>query len=150
MVTLAALLLWLTLLVAPETPIGGAIHRWTVAKPAARLNRITRGQVLFVLLLVTGASLVGWLIGHEAGRLMAMGLPELAIWATMFEVTAYLDTIAAIVTAASAMRFAGIKARVRAVFTPRRPMARAPRARPRRVEPANDDEDSWAGRAMAS
>ena len=147
-VIFAALAVWFTLLAAPETPIGRAIHLWAVAKPAARLNRITRGQILFVLLLATGASLVGWLIGHEAVRMMAMGLPDVLAWATMFEVTAYLDAITAIVTAASAARFGGVKAWVQRVFTPRG-RVRAPRTQRSRPEPANDDEDSWGAMLAA-
>ena len=139
MAMFVALALWCTLLLAPETPIGRAIARWTVTKPAARLNRITRGQVMLVVLMASGVGLLTWLIGHEAVRLMAMGTPELAVWATTFEVTAYLDAFAAIVAAASAARFGMIRAWVRSVVT-RRP-AREHRARRTRAA-ANDDEDS--------
>ncbi|URW75687.1 hypothetical protein M9980_00155 [Sphingomonas donggukensis] len=143
MVTAAAMMLWAILCLAPQTPIGRALHRWTVAAPAARLNRITRGQVLLAMLLVSGASLVGWLIGHEAVRLIAMGLPDLAGIVATFEVTAYLDALAAIVTAASAARFGAVRTWLATVFRPRRATSRTPRtaSRPVSKATANDDED---------
>lgn len=145
-IMVAALALWCTLLIAPDTPIARAIRGWTVVRPAARLNRVTRGQVLLVLLLVSGASLIVWLMGHEAVRMMAMSLPELATWITMFEVTAYLDALAAIVAAASTARFGAVRLWLGTVLRRRPATPRARRTKPGVRIAANDAED---GRGLA-
>ena len=149
MLIFAALTIWFTMVVASETPIGRSCHRWTVDKPARQLNRVTRGHVIFVVLLVSGFSLVGWLLGHEATRLMAMGLPDVLAMATMFEVTAYLDAIAAIVAAASAGKLGTTRTWIRSML-PRRRGSRAPRVHCPTREAANDDSDKPAPLRLAA
>lgn len=150
MVIFAVLTIWFAILVAPETPIGRAFQRWTIEKPARQLNRVTRGHLIFVVLLASGVSLVGWLIGHEAVRMMAMGLPDLLAMATMLEVTAYLDAIAAIIVAASTARSGAIKAWIRSIALPRRTGSRAPRTRRPTREAANDASDEPAPLGIAA
>jgi hypothetical protein len=135
--------LWSLVLLAPETPIGRFLRRALVVAPAARLSRITRGEVLLVLLLVGGIGIVGALLGQEGVRLLSMGAPELASFLTAFEITAYLDALAAVVALYSTTNLRTLKARVVALL-PRKANPRSARARrtarPARDGAANDDE----------
>lgn len=140
--------MWLIVLLAPATPIGRALSDWLVVRPAARLSRIGRGHVLLTLAIFTGAAVLVWAVGHESVRLMAMALPDAVAWVTMFEVTAYLDALAVIVTAASATRITGLATWIRGSRA-RRPVARARRRTRRTPRPAaaNDDDDGAVGQA---
>lgn len=139
--TIALLAAWLTMLIAPETPIGCFLHRALVEMPAARLSRITRGQILLTLLLITMIGGLVWLIGRESVGLMSMSAPEITSGIMTFEVTTWLDVVTAAVMVASATRLRGIGRQVRAMLTrrPQAPRARKTR-RPSRATPANDDE----------
>ena len=146
-ILVALLLTWGALMLAGDTPAGRALRRMLVDAPAARLSRVTRGHVTLAILVFGGTGLLIAVLGHEAARFLAMGLPEFAGWVTMFEVTAYLDAAVAVVTAVSMTRIAEIKAWLRTLPSPRRPRSRAPRhqraARGVR-KPSNDDEPGWA------
>ncbi len=146
-IVVALLLTWGALAMAGDTPVGRAMRGLLVERPAARLARIARGHVMLAVLLFGGTGLIVAVLGHEAARFLAMGLPELASWVTMFEVTAYLDAAVAVVTAVTMTRFAGLKAWLRTFRLPGRPRARAPR-RQRTTQaarkPVNDDGPGWA------
>lgn len=143
----ALVLIWGAVALAGDTPTGRTLRRAFVEWPAVRLSRITRGHVALAVVLFGGTGLIVAVLGHEAARFLAMGLPELASWMTMFEVTAYLDAAIAVVTAVSATRIAGLKSWLRTLPSIRRPRDRAPRC-PRTAQairkPANDDEPGWA------
>ncbi|KQN19580.1 hypothetical protein ASE86_14090 [Sphingomonas sp. Leaf33] len=146
-VVVALLLTWGALALAGDTPAGRALRRMLVDRPAARLSRITRGHVTLAIVLFGGTGLIVAVLGHEGARIIAMGLPELASWITMFEVTAYLDAAVAVVTAVSMTRIAGLRAWVRTLPLPGRARGRAPRRQrtaQRLRKPANDDEPGWA------
>ncbi|WP_294297317.1 hypothetical protein [uncultured Sphingomonas sp.] len=145
-ILVALLLTWAALTVAGDTPAGRALRRILVDWPAERLSRITRGHVTLSILVFGGTGLLVAVLGHEAARFLAMGLPELASWITMFEVTAYLDAAVAVVTAVTATRFAGVKAWLRTLPHSKRPRNRAPRQRPAQGvrKASNDDEPGWA------
>ncbi|MFD1788383.1 hypothetical protein ACFSC3_12450 [Sphingomonas floccifaciens] len=146
-IIVAMLLTWAALALAGETPAGRLMRGLLVDRPAARLSRITRGHVTLAVLMFGGTGLLVAVLGHEAARVLAMGLPEFAGWVTMFEVTAYLDAAVAVITAVSVTRVAGIKAWLRTLPLPGRARTRAPR-RQRTAQamrkPANDDEPGWA------
>lgn len=146
-IVVALLLTWGALVLAGDTPAGRTLRQMLVDWPAARLSRITRGHVTLAIVLFGGTALLVAVLGHEGARIIAMGLPELASWITMFEVTAYLDGAIAVITAVSAARITGVKAWLRTLPLPGRARGRAPRRR-RTVQamrkPANDDEPGWA------
>lgn len=134
------LALWVTLLVSGDTPIGRMLRFCMIEAPARRLNLVTRGQVIVALALAAVGGGLAWLLGGEGLRLIGMAAPEVAMWLTAFEVSVWVDALAAVALAASTMRFGAARAWLAAW----RPQARrAPRARrPRRpTAPANDDED---------
>lgn len=131
--------LWLTRVIAPDTPIGQFLHRWTVVAPAARLAAIRPGQVLLAVLVVAVVATSVLVIGEEATRLIGTATPEIAGWITMFEVTSCLDALVAVVSASSIWRFCRVP---KALRLPRRRAAgRERRSRPSRPSAANDAED---------
>jgi hypothetical protein len=146
MIVLTALALWLLLLTAPKTPIGRFLYQMLVAAPATRLGRITRGQMLLVLLLCIGSTAIVWLMGGEALRLLGMAVPDVAMWVTTFEITTYLDVVAALAMAASTMRAQLLVRRLRDALPYKacRPGKRAARSRrirhPARAKADNDDD----------
>ncbi|MDB5679897.1 hypothetical protein [Sphingomonas bacterium] len=137
---LGALLgLWLALWVASDTPIGRTLQHWMVERPAARLSRISRGQVLLILTLTGVAVALIWLLENDGRMLIAMGLPDVLSLAVAIDAASLLDLALVAVIAVSTIR-------VRAVVNWLRPRAtRRPRARSIRVRrarpPANDDEE---------
>ncbi len=146
-IMVAVLLIWGALALAGDTPVGRMLRRVLIDAPATRLSRITQGHVTLAIVLFGGTGLLVAVLGHEAAHFLAMGLPELASWITMFEVTAYLDAAIAVVTAVSMTRISGFKAWLRTIPIPGRPRNRAPRQRRTAQgvrKPANDDEPGWA------
>ena len=143
MVATILLGLWLTMTVAPATPIARVLGTWMVEKPAAWLARLTRGHIVVTVtaFLVVWAA-ASWLDGELLGFL-GMGTPDMVAWAVTFDIATYADVAAAIVLASSTMRMRGLASRV--VNAVRRPAARHRRARkglrPPRPTPSNDDED---------
>lgn len=150
-VVAGCLLVWLAMALSAETPVGNALRRVLVERPAAWLAAIRRGQVAVFLLVFGGTGLVALALGHEAARGFAMVLPEIAGWSTMIEVSLWVDAAVAVAAALT-------NGRVRAVRTwislrlPRR-RARAARTRSRRTRPsaaANDDDDPAVATACAA
>ncbi|MBQ1500845.1 MAG: hypothetical protein IIZ38_21245 [Sphingomonas sp.] len=141
---IAALLgLWLTLLLAGDTPAGGLMRGALVEWPAARLARIRRGAVVAWMILGAIGLLCFWFLEEEGLRLFAMALPEIAGWITMFEIGTLVDTILVAAMAASTLRFGAVRHWIAA----RRPMGRrAKRTRRTRLvaRASNDDEDGPA------
>jgi len=139
--------LWLTWVIAPDTPIGRFLHRWAVVVPAARLAAIRPGQVLLAVLVVAAVATSVLVLGEEATRLIGTATPEIAGWITMFEVTSYLDALVAVVSASSIWRLG----RTPRIFRlpRRRATGRERRSRPSRPSAANDAEDGPARLAAA-
>lgn len=137
---LGALLgLWLAIWAAGDTPIGRALRNGMVERPAARLSRISRGQILLFLTLAGVALALIWLLENDGRMLVAMGLPDVLGLAMAIDAASLLDLALVAVVAASMIR-------VRAVVNWLRPRAtRRPRARSGRVRrvrpPANDDDE---------
>ena len=147
LVTITLLTLWLTMLIAPDTPVGRYLHRILVVAPAERLGRITRGQILLAIALFAVAGIAMWLTEGDGLRLLSMAAPDISMWITTFEVTTYIDVAAAALIAASTVRFSAMGSRLRAVLPgkTRRQSRRASRARRvrRPVRPsADNDEDA--------
>jgi hypothetical protein len=131
--------MWLARVIAPDTPTGRFLHRWTVVVPAARLAAIRPGQVLLTVLVLTVVTISVVLIGEESTRLIGTATPEIAGWITMFEVTSYLDALVAVVSASSLWRLG----RAPKVFRlpRRRATGRERRSRASRPSAANDAKD---------
>ncbi|BCA62434.1 hypothetical protein HMP09_1668 [Sphingomonas sp. HMP9] len=149
-----AIACWLIMLAAPQTPIGRAMRYMLVAEPATRLSRFTRGDAAVIVLLMIAAAMVT-LVGEGDGiRVLTLAAPDIAVWITTFEVSAYLDIVLALAAAASSLRVRGAVARYLGVFA-RRPAAkghpRATRSRKTRSMVAdNDDDRHWRGIASAA
>ena len=139
-----AIACWLVMVAAPETAIGTAMQRVLVDRPAARLTRFSRGDAAVMFFLMMAAAMVA-LVGEGDGiRLLTFAAPDVAIWITTFEVSAYLDIVMALAATVSGFRVRGILARCLAVLD-RRPAAkarkRAIRSRKPRPNAADNDDD---------
>ena len=149
-----AITCWLVMATAPQTPIGKALRRVLIDKPAARLARFTRGDAAVMVLLMLTAAMVT-LVGEGDGiRLLTLTAPDVAIWITTFELSAYVDILMALAAAASSLRVRTFMTRWISVFT-RRPTAkahkRAIRSRKTRSTNAdNDDDRHWRQTALAA
>ncbi|MDD1451254.1 hypothetical protein NHF48_010140 [Sphingomonas sp. H160509] len=125
-----------------------------IDKPAARLARFTRGDAAVMVLLMLTAAMVT-LVGEGDGiRLLTLTAPDVAIWITTFEVSAYVDILMALAAAASSLCVRTFMTRWLGDFT-RRPAAkahkRAIRSRKKRSTNAdNDDDRHWRQTALAA
>ncbi len=138
---LGALLgLWLAMRVADGTPVGRTLRHWLVDRPARRLSRISRGQVLLVLAIVGVSLVLIWLLENDGRMLVAMGLPDVVSLAVAIDAASLLDLTLVAVVAASAIRVRTVASWIRSSARPRRSRNRAARTRRMRT-PANDDED---------
>lgn len=135
-----ALGLWLLSRAADGTPIGRTMRRWLVERPAERLSRISRGQVLLMLTLAGIAIALVWLLEDDGRMLVAFGLPDVAGLAVAIDLGTLLDVTLVAIVAASTIRVRAVVASLRARPMPRRPRPRTVRTR-RPRPPANDGED---------
>jgi hypothetical protein len=138
--------LWTTLTTARGTSIGQFLHRVMVEIPAAAMNATTRGHMLLAALVFGITCMVAWFGEADGLRMLGMAVPDAAAWATTFEVSAYLDVIAALVATSAVMRIRAVSIQLLAAITPlfRRSVGK-PRPRSNRQsghpKSANDDED---------
>ncbi|RMB34238.1 hypothetical protein C8J47_1959 [Sphingomonas sp. PP-F2F-G114-C0414] len=145
---------WLAMATAPQTPIGNAMRRVLIDKPAARLARFTRGDAAVMVLLMLTAAMVT-LVGEGDGiRLLTLAAPDVAIWITTFEISAYVDILMALAAAASSLRVRSLMTRWLSVFT-RRPGAKAHKRaiRSRKMQSTdadNDDDRHWRQTPLAA
>ena len=95
--------LWLALLVSKGTPIGDLLHRKLVATPAAWFSRWTRGQVMMFGGLVMMAVIGVLILGRDSVVLVDPLIHGLTLLSSI-EVTAYVDALIAVTTAASILR----------------------------------------------
>lgn len=131
--------LWLTLRAARGTPVGTTLQHWLVERPAARLSRISRGQILLFLTIASVAVALIWLLENDGRMLVAMGLPDVVSFAVAIDLSSLLDLAVVAVLAASTIRLRAVGRWVATRLAPRRPRSRS--VRPRRLRPpANDDE----------
>ncbi|MEG8033335.1 hypothetical protein QP179_18060 [Sphingomonas aurantiaca] len=128
----------------PDTPIGIALRHALIDRPAARLMRVTRGDAAVMVLLMMTAAMVT-LVGEGDGiGMLAMGAPDIAVWITTFEVSAYVDVIIALGAAASGLHLRGAIARYAGIFARggrARATDRARRSRKMRPSAADNDDE---------
>jgi len=156
MIAIATFLTLCALLrLAGDTPCGRFLHRVMVELPAASVDRIKCGQILMTVVLALLVGLIGW-YGHADGvRLVTMAAPDVAAWLTSFEVSAYLDVLAALAAGSALARSRAARSylasRLKRLI--RRPTKRHARPRCSRAHTiataANDDEDG-TGLGLAS
>ncbi len=142
---------WVVIAAAPDTAVGIALRHALIDRPAARLLRVTRGNAAVMFLLMLTAGLVTLLGEGDGIGMLAMGAPDVAVWITTFEVSAYVDILIALGAAASSLRLRGAVARYAGVFARGgrlRATGRARRSRRMRSSIAdNDDEPGLLARA---
>jgi hypothetical protein len=143
MLTALLFTVWTAMVVARGTPIGDALHRMLVEAPARRLSRISRGQILFLLLTLSIIVSLVWVLENDGRMLVTMGLPEFLGFATAIDLSALLDLAAVAVIAAATVRVRTVVTWLSHKVAPRRPRARRTRVQ-RLRPPANDDEDRRA------
>ena len=102
LVTLIAM--WLAVMRQPDTPIARTVWRLTVTAPIAWASRVQRRHLLLALILSIIALAVVYWIGREGAQILAMGAPDIGAWLVAFEVSTYVDALAAVAVAASALR----------------------------------------------
>lgn len=143
MIIAALILTWLAMLAAGETRTGRAMRRRLVDAPARWFARWTRGQLITLVLIFSGAAVLIGVMEHEGALLVAMYSPEVVMLLASVEFTSMVDVIAAVLLTAGSMRMGMVRAWLGARIAPR---GRAPRTRRvRRIKPpANDDEDPRA------
>lgn len=142
---------WVVVVAFPKTPVGIALRHALIENPAARLLRVTRGDAAVMFMLMLTAAMVT-LVGEGDGiGMLAMGAPDVAVWITTFEVSAYVDILIALGAAASGLRLRGAVARYAGIFARggrARATDRARRSRKMRPSEAdNDDEPGLLARA---
>ena len=128
---------------APDSLLGRALRRGLVDWPAAKLSRLTRGQVVCWF----GFGLMLWaaiaVLGGDAVRLLSMAMPETVAWLAMFDLSILADALVAAALIATQTRLSSIAVRLRAALSRRsaRPRARAPRRRRTAAPKPDNDED---------
>lgn len=142
MVTTILLVLWLAMVVAPETPVAHALRTWLVDRPAAWLARITRGHVVMMTAAVLLTVAAAWVLGDEVIGVLGMGAPDFAAALMAFDVATYVDVAVAALLLSSAMPLRGVATRIAAVARRQCARRRRVRTRPGAVRRAsNDDEE---------
>ena len=128
---------WAMLLIGPDTAIGRLLRHTMIDTPCRLLSRITRGQVLLVLLMLICVVATIALLADDGRMLVAMGLPEAVSFATAIDLSALLDLAAVAVLTTGTVRLRALRGRITARRV--RPTPRARRTRAVRP-PANDDD----------
>ena len=140
--------LCLAMVLAPETPAARFLHRALIALPARGLARISRGHIVYSLVLVALAAAALAFLDEELLVVLSLMAPEALAWFAMFEIGTLIETFVLVTAAATTLRLHQFTALARRIA---RPAARAPRRR-RAADPvaANDDEDHWRDRTSAA
>jgi hypothetical protein len=112
-----------------------------VEAPAAWLSRWSRRQVVLIGALFGITAILVLILQHDALVIAGFSLPEATAALTSIEITAYLDVMITVATAASVLR-AGMAIRwVRARLSRRPARRRDVRTRRRLRLPASDNDD---------
>jgi hypothetical protein len=138
---------FLVIRTASDCFLGKALRRWLVEWPAARLSRLTRGQLVCWLGFGLGLWAAIAILGGDAVRIMTMAMPETVAWLAMFDMSILADALVAAALIATQTRLGGVAARLRAAFSRRSPGPRARARRRRRTatpKPDNDEEPAPA------
>jgi hypothetical protein len=145
---------FLVIRTAPDTFLGRALRRGLVDLPAARLSRLTRGQLVCWL----GVALAIWVaiavFGGDMIGVTARALPETAAWAASFEISTLVDVLITAALIAAQLRLSRVAARLRAIrpgpARRARPRARTPRRRRKPAPKPGNDEDPAPAFARAA
>lgn len=138
MLTIGLLLGWAALLLAGTTRTGQFMRTALIGRPAAWLNRFTRGQAIFAAGLMLFAGLIFWIAGEAGLRFASLYAPELIGLLASVEFTAAIDAIAVAIATAASVRLRGMMVWVKMHLPGQRSrMRRTQRAR-RPSPPAND------------
>lgn len=143
MLTIGLLLGWSALLLAGTTRTGRSMRAALIERPAAWLNRFSRGQAIFLAMSLLFAALLFWIMEEEGLRLFGMYVPELMGLLASVEFTAAIDAIAVALATAASIRLRGVAAWARL----RLPHPARRNRRTRRVQrppSANDDGPPFA------
>lgn len=140
---------WATLIAARGTPIGAAMQRWLVEKPAAMLSGIHRQTWLALLALVVIGFTCSWVIGKEGIMLYGMALPELTAAMAMIDLGVMVDVAVLLVATASTGGWRAVRTMVSVWLGGRSRSARTRRTR-RPQRPAANDDGERPGFALAA
>jgi len=141
---------WLLMLAAPTIPLSRSLRVLLVEAP---VRRLTRADVAVGLVLIAAACVMMFADDGDKVRAAMMGAPDIAIWLTSFEVSAYLDVAIGLIGAASGLRIRGLSARLAAVLRRGRPVGanrRAIRVRKPDAPGGANDDDHRRGVALAA
>jgi hypothetical protein len=150
-----AILLLMALLVirtGPESLLGQALRRPLVDWPAARLARLTRGQVICL----AGVALLIWagvaLLGRESMQIMSMAMPDTLAFLATFDLSVLADALIAAALLSTQLRLRGVAAKLRSRLrrSGGRRIARARARRRARPAKADNDDDPAAGWVLAA
>ncbi|MBK6026682.1 hypothetical protein QOZ96_003400 [Brevundimonas nasdae] len=113
--------------------------------PARHLSRISRGQVLGLLLVVGLGVLAVALFEAEGVRIYAMAAPELTGWVLMFDATVVFDMMVLAISLRAAASWRGLVRQTRTVVSIAARMAttavKGVRSRARRIRPLRPPSD---------
>jgi hypothetical protein len=136
---------FLVIRTTPDTFLGKALRRGLVDWPAARLSRLTRGQIVCWLGLGLGIGAAVAMLGGDALPIVGGALPDTIAWAATFDISILADVLVAAVLVATQARLRGVaeslRARLGAAVRRAGPRPRAPR-RPRSSTPKADNDDA--------
>ncbi len=140
MLTIGLLLGWAALLLAGTTRTGQFMRTALIGRPAAWLNRFSRGQAIFVAVLMLFASLIFWIMGEGGLRFVSLFAPELIGLLASIEFTAAIDAVAVAIATAASVRLRGLVTWVKMHLPGQRSRARSMQRTRRPSPPANDSD----------
>lgn len=145
MLLISSLLIAFGLTLFDRGPIGAALRLWLVQTPAHHLSRISRGQVLGLLLIIGIGVLAVALSEAEGVRIYAMAAPELTGWVLMFDATVVFDMMVLAISLRAAASWRGLVRQIRAAVSIAARMAttavKGVRSRARRIRPLRPPSD---------
>jgi hypothetical protein len=147
--TSALLLLLMMLCAAGRTPIGQAMRRALVNRPAAWLSRFSLTQVLLLGASMLFGVLLFWLMEEEGLRLFAMYLPELMGIVSSVEIATTVELLGVTLATATMVRVRAMLGWVQAKL-PGRSRRAVRQRRPQDGNAANDDDRPAPVRALAA
>lgn len=138
MLTIGLLLGWAALMLAGTTPSGRSMRSALIERPAAWLNRFTRGQAILAALLMLFAGLIFWIMGEAGLRFVSLYAPELIGLLASVEFTAAIDAVAVAIATAASVRLRGAVTWVKMHLPGQRSRSRRTQRIRRSGPPAND------------
>jgi len=140
MLTIGLLLGWVAVLLAGTTRTGRSMRGALIERPAAWLNRFSRGQAIFAALLMLFAGLIFWIMGEAGLRFASLYAPELIGLLASVEFTAAIDAVAVAIATAASVRLRGAVVWVKTYLPGQRSRNRRTQRVRRPSPPANDSD----------